>query len=390
MTSKASLEVIQFLTYISGPVLCLIPLRFHGLKRVSSGPLSPSQQHHMRLWRWKMLTCLLIAALEFLWNLKSFKQRIPGVIFHVVILITKMSCTSYILTFQTNAETIRIILNSIPSTSLTTRRYNSRKPDKLLWVLLLFATTVPLGIFILMPVTSLLFHEHVRGFHMATFGPDIALSNCWKIFLLLLEMIIMFPCGFLAALAACVALTILHHIDFMSRDLITGLMRSKIVVSAAVNRFKIGIQYRKIQIFVLVCNQAFQWHVWAITQFAGASILIPALYSFVVLHGKFSPWFDALLLTFSCVSVTYVALILHVGGKPVKYSEKILELSMSFRVNCEWSTRFFRSCPVLALKIGEVHKIDRKRASNFFRFILQRTAFLVANTDQDWHDRPAS
>lgn len=39
-----------------------------------------------------------------------------------------------------------------------------------------------------------------------------------------------------------------------------------------------------------------------------------------------------------------------------------------------------RSCPVIATRIGQFHKIDRKRCLDFSRFVLQWTAFLVANT----------
>lgn len=45
-----------------------------------------------------------------------------------------------------------------------------------------------------------------------------------------------------------------------------------------------------------------------------------------------------------------------------------------------WARKFLKSCPVIAISVGEFHKMDSERVPAFIRFISQRTFFLVLKT----------
>lgn len=44
-------------------------------------------------------------------------------------------------------------------------------------------------------------------------------------------------------------------------------------------------------------------------------------------------------------------------------------------------TNVFAICLVIALKLGEFHKMDRQRAPTFIKFIIQRIFLLVSKTN---------
>lgn len=140
--------------------------------------------------------------------------------------------------------------------------------------------------------------------------------------------------------------------------------------------------YREVQVFALLCNEAFENYVWGITQFCGGAGLIPLFYGLFTLHGKMGAWMMAGWLLLTVTSVNYSVLFFHVGSQPVKLSGKFLHLAeKSSRRKCAWSRKFFRSCTIIVMKIGGFHILDRRRGPDLFRFVLLRTDFLVTR----WH-----
>ncbi len=64
------------------------------------------------------------------------------------------------------------------------------------------------------------------------------------------------------------------------------------------------------------------------------------------------------------------------------YSSLFLRNTKIFGVNL-YTNKCFKSCPVIKLKVGDFHYMDRQRVPEFLRFIFQRTVFLVLQTRLD-------
>ncbi len=64
----------------------------------------------------------------------------------------------------------------------------------------------------------------------------------------------------------------------------------------------------------------------------------------------------------------------------MKYSSQILAKTKHWN-DCLFLKKVFRSCPVVALRVGIFHKMDKGRGLAFIRFILQRTFVLVLQTN---------
>lgn len=74
-----------------------------------------------------------------------------------------------------------------------------------------------------------------------------------------------------------------------------------------------------------------------------------------------------------------ICLMLDLGSKSILFTKKLAQKSKHWG-GCKWFRKFFRSCPTIAIKVGEFHVMDRNRAPSFIRFILQRTFLLVLKT----------
>ncbi len=64
-------------------------------------------------------------------------------------------------------------------------------------------------------------------------------------------------------------------------------------------------------------------------------------------------------LMITSINVTIVA-ILDLGSRPILKSAKIHQ-KMKYWVQCKWSRKFTLSCPLIALRVGEFHQMDRDR-----------------------------
>ncbi len=141
----------------------------------------------------------------------------------------------------------------------------------------------------------------------------------------------------------------------------------------------IAMFYRRIQMFVILCNQCFQTCMWPAIQCLGAMLIISMLSVLLLFQSRIP------IIAIVCISLLTVAIMLvccimlDLGSRPILISGKILQKTK--RLNgCKWSQKFFKSCPSIALRIGHFHKMDRARIPAFIRFILQRTFFLVLRT----------
>ncbi len=137
--------------------------------------------------------------------------------------------------------------------------------------------------------------------------------------------------------------------------------------------------YRQIQIFAILSNQCFQTHIWPAIQFIGGTLLIAMLCCLLLFQTRL----PAIGIVFICLIIATMVLVrclmLDLGSRPILISKKVCRQANQLS-GCKWSQKFFKSCPVIALGMGEFHKMDRARVGAFIRFILQRTFFLVMRT----------
>lgn len=144
----------------------------------------------------------------------------------------------------------------------------------------------------------------------------------------------------------------------------------------------IGTLYRQQQIFVILSDECFQSYIWPATQFFGAVVLITVLYVLLIFERSLTLLGTLVTVVFAISTASINCLLLGMGSKSISISGKILHRIKYWDKNegHKWSRRFFRSCPKIAIRVGEFHKMDNGRAPAFIRFVLQRTFFLVIKT----------
>lgn len=72
----------------------------------------------------------------------------------------------------------------------------------------------------------------------------------------------MSPTGFIAAMTSSTALVIVTF---------TQIMTHRIILNNPDDPYKIGFTYRKLQVFVRICNGAFKNYIWGTSQFFGGA-----------------------------------------------------------------------------------------------------------------------
>lgn len=137
--------------------------------------------------------------------------------------------------------------------------------------------------------------------------------------------------------------------------------------------------YRREQILVILSDQCFQSYIWPVNQFYGGILLISLLYSLLVFQHQL-PFSGVILIGLFFLSLTFICCsTLHMGNNLRTAATKIL-LNLKKRSDSRWARKFLKSCPIIAIRVGEFHKMDRERVPSFIRFIMQRTFLLVLKT----------
>lgn len=144
-------------------------------------------------------------------------------------------------------------------------------------------------------------------------------------------------------------------------------------------REHLALMYRRIQIFVILCDQCFQMYFWPTVCFSGALLIIGLLYTFIITQ-QVMPLMGAVVIFVMIVSAALLScLMFHMGSRPMLVSRSVLRRVTYFN-RYKLSKRVLKSCPMISLKIGRFHRMDRERGPAFIRFILQRTFFFVLKT----------
>lgn len=103
------------------------------------------------------------------------------------------------------------------------------------------------------------------------------------------------------------------------------------------------------------------------------------LYSLLLFDTQLGPFEVFTIVAFSLVVVSTVCSVLRMGSGTIRLSTNVLHYAKAWK-GCPWSKKFFKSCPPIAIRVGEFHKMDSERAPAYVRFVLQRTLFLVVKT----------
>lgn len=147
-----------------------------------------------------------------------------------------------------------------------------------------------------------------------------------------------------------------------------------------------SVEYRKNQIFLRLTNICFAAYILPLVEFSGAAILVTFLY-LALEFGMYLPTWSKVLLSLTfLLAAAVVLVILDMGSRPILMSVKILEKwrLLHLKCRCKWIRKFQRSCPKIGMRIGSFHALDRSRAPNLMRFVLQRTFFLVKSTGNSY------
>lgn len=140
--------------------------------------------------------------------------------------------------------------------------------------------------------------------------------------------------------------------------------------------------YRQIQIFVILSDKCFQAYLWPSIEFYGSVGVIAVLYILLVFKVSlpYTAVFVMIALVLSLVIV--MCLLMGMGSNLIIISGKTLQRVKHWNTNLEhrWTRKMFKSYQRVTIRVGDFHKMDRKRVPSLMRFILQRTFFLVIQT----------
>lgn len=374
MNSKTTLDVIRTGVTLSGPVFHLIPLSFRGLRKVVTIPTTQRIRYIHTIWCILQLVSLSLSLTETLWSVWKVEDDATAVVFHFFLLISKFGSAFYLITFQRNSDIIALILNTIITNSLKFRNPKAHS-GKLFPTILVSITASTVLLIVTVPLTSQLYYKHLHTLHIEVVGYATVESFLWRIFVFLVDFTRLVPMASIVTVTGPMALVVLDYMQTMLRS-INILLRKLDGFDS--RKTYVLILYREMELFNQLCNQAFQLYIWAVVQSTGAAVLIACLYCLTVNHKRLGLLLLVGTTLVAMIAAIFNALVFHVGSKPGKLSTKILHYVKTSGRSDSWERRFARSFRVLAVRVGEFHKMDRKRGPDFFRFVLQRTSFLVA------------
>ncbi|CAL8146382.1 unnamed protein product [Orchesella dallaii] len=143
---------------------------------------------------------------------------------------------------------------------------------------------------------------------------------------------------------------------------------------------RLDMLYRQTQIFSIFCNECCKAYIWSGIQFNGAVAVVIPLYSLVIFGNQLSPIFVAVGIFIIITTTIFCLFVFELGSRPQSLSVCIIKRLRNCKRN-SLSWKFGKSCRPIVLKVGHFHKMDRKLGSSFVRFCVQRTVFLVVQTN---------
>lgn len=373
MASRTSLEIIRTLITICGDIFSVTHLRFNEVDRIRVLTPSRIRAYLLSFWNWAVVASTFLTCLGLFWDIHKSEQDLVVILVHSVVLLTKLAVASFMFALQLKADDVGLLLNWIMTTSETIIRSKANlenQHDRLLAVLICICVTFSILFLFGIPMASYLCRESLYTAHVA------------ENLVICIEILCMTCQAWGGTLCVCLALVILQFMQLVVCHLIYLLQLANINEVPTQDHSDVVLLYRSLQIFNQICNDAFRNFVWAVSQFLGAAALILCQISLIVFHKTLGSWMIGFSILLLFAGWTYTSLVFHEGSKPVRYSQRFLQVAGRDWLSSALLRRYHRSCPVISVRIGDFHKIDRKRGPDLVRFILQRTAFLVANVNE--------
>ncbi|CAL8146379.1 unnamed protein product [Orchesella dallaii] len=145
-------------------------------------------------------------------------------------------------------------------------------------------------------------------------------------------------------------------------------------------QLNLAMVLRQAQILGKLCNDCLQTYIWTGIQFNGAVAIVIPLYSLIVFGRQLSPIFIGLGLSIIISTTTFCLYVFELGSRPQSISLGIIKGLRTCKRR-SWSYKFSKSCKPITMKVGSFHKMDRKLGSSFVKFLVQRTVFLIVQTN---------
>lgn len=320
---------------------------------------------------------LVTIFLQLILSILNFKiSNIIVPIFNGISFIVIIASAIYILGFQSHATEFCTLLNCVVRNEDVilyqnpTWCYNN---ENLLLVLVLSVSLSAIMMHVvLIPI----------GYILLIFTKQsCSISILLDILLVIIKVPTLYAASIISAVSVPILLLSLKTLDDTLKYFLKILKTNK-TCNRDCKTWSSGLSYRKIQILVILANECFKNEFWAAVQFLGAVMSIGLAYTFISYHKMFSLLIQTLIILLLCLILGTVCFILHLGSNSLLISTKItnsVKLAIP-RSHAKWGRKFNKSCPVVALKIGPFHSMDRKRGPALLRFVIQRTIFLVVNS----------
>ncbi len=170
----------------------------------------------------------------------------------------------------------------------------------------------------------------------------------------------------------------LHHLKFI----LQGILASQNNKSKIVRIEKIGMFYRQIQIFAILCNECLSLLIFPTLEFVGSLTAISFLYALLAFNNLLSGLLKTVVLIALVTNCFICGYTLNIGSKCVVLSKEVISKVKRSGLGSKYSKKLIQSCSPIELRIGSFHKLYRDRVPTLMRYILQRTIFLVLKTKQ--------
>lgn len=375
MISKRSLHILQIVFTSLGYKVCIIPIKFTGIKRVDI-VTTPTTIRWMKFWRRVLFFAAFVSFLELWRSLQNKNQLFVAIMWQSIFVMCRVSAFGFLRVFQEKADCIIILFNEMLSRVHLSSQISNTKHNFLFVLLIIFGVLPPPLFIIGVPLVS----SHFWNISHSLLATSFSTGNrnvYFQIFIFFAEFISMIPLGCIVPITLCAAMVCFNHNLLILKDIFCQVkVTRKFCLDDA---YKIGLRYRQVYMFTKICNEAFETFILATLYYVGGAFLIFVNLIIFQFHCELEVIIILGLFVMQCLATCFIVFFLTLGGIFVSYSYELLQLANSHWRKCPWSRSFFRSCPVIALNIGKFIKIDRIRGLIFFRFILHRTAVLVVN-----------
>lgn len=382
MPTRASLELIYFLTKLCRVIApAYIPLKFITPNKVSLEKQTIQSQSFYFVIFFLQITSSLFPIFEFFYS--STNHNITLLVFHGFLMVCYITTIAVYITYRNSGPDICCLLNSLLSQpnglvgSLYRKR--SRQSNGVTYLGILMSPTIYAIFFVFVPTLVIAFPcLYGSSLYVSLLGP--CSSYHFQAVVFLINIICMTPfgiCGPMVIICNFVKLK-----ELMENLLDLKYLLSQANITSQMNSFDIGLRYRRLQLFAMLCNKCYQLAVWPVVEFLCSLLMIIFLYTLLVFDSFMTVHFRVAIIVVFIVDFSILCFIFDMGRRSFAVSTCILIQLRRDNFGGKWGRMFCSSCKPIALKVGCFHAMDRERVPSILRYVSQRTIFLVLKTNE--------